>query len=262
MESIKKYILVPIIDSIPLELIQADFGLKGFAVIVKLHQEIFKQQSYYFEAQDDVISLFAKRNGASYEVVSEIISGAVRRGYFDKALYDRYKILTNEFIQENYFVASKRQKKVEVVREYLVGNAYKNYENVYISSKNVNISDKNVNISATNEIKRNEIKGNNIRESKPARHKYGQYLNVLLSDEELEIWKTECPQWLAYINDLSGYMTSSGKSYKNHLATLRNWYRRDKEQGKVREQKQASYDLEKETKKAIDAVPVYERRKK
>lgn len=64
---------------------------------------------------------------------------------------------------------------------------------------------------------------------KPARHKYGDYNNVLLSDDDLAKLKTEFPaDWEKRVQRLSEYMASSGKSYKNHLATIRNWARRDK----------------------------------
>jgi predicted phage replisome organizer len=67
---------------------------------------------------------------------------------------------------------------------------------------------------------------------KPARHKYGEYQNVLLSDEDLAKLKTEFPDWEARIERLSSYIAQSGKSYKNHLATIRNWARKDKESEK------------------------------
>ncbi len=64
---------------------------------------------------------------------------------------------------------------------------------------------------------------------KPTRHKYGDYSNVLLSDDDLAKLKAEFPaDWENRIQRLSEYMASSGKSYKNHLATIRNWARRDK----------------------------------
>lgn len=64
---------------------------------------------------------------------------------------------------------------------------------------------------------------------KPTRHKYGDYGNVLLSDDDLAKLKAEFPaDWENRIQRLSEYMASSGKSYKNHLATIRNWARRDK----------------------------------
>ena len=63
----------------------------------------------------------------------------------------------------------------------------------------------------------------------PTRHKYGNYKNVLLSDDDLEKLKSEFPKdWQNRIERLSEYIASSGKSYKNHLATIRSWARKDK----------------------------------
>ena len=62
------------------------------------------------------------------------------------------------------------------------------------------------------------------------RHKFGEYQNVLLSDSEIEKLKTEFPtDWEKRIERLSYYMESKGVSYKNHLATIRNWARKDRE---------------------------------
>lgn len=69
---------------------------------------------------------------------------------------------------------------------------------------------------------------------KSPRHKHGEYQNVLLSDDDLEKLKAEFPSdWDQRIQRLSEYMASSGKSYKNHLATIRNWARRDKPAAKA-----------------------------
>ena len=62
---------------------------------------------------------------------------------------------------------------------------------------------------------------------KPKRHKYGEYKNVLLTDEELEKLKDEYPDWEERIERLSSYVASTGKSYKSHYATIRNWARKD-----------------------------------
>ena len=64
----------------------------------------------------------------------------------------------------------------------------------------------------------------------PPRRQYGEYANVLLTDEELGKLRAEFPgDWEARIERLSGYLAQSGKRYKNHLATIRNWARRDRE---------------------------------
>lgn len=65
---------------------------------------------------------------------------------------------------------------------------------------------------------------------KPARHKYGQYQNVLLTDEQLEKLKSEfTSDWQDRIERVSGYVQSSGKHYKDYLATIRNWAKRDQQ---------------------------------
>lgn len=70
------------------------------------------------------------------------------------------------------------------------------------------------------------------KKEKPVRHKYGEYNNVLLSDEDFEKLKAEFPSdYEERIERLSSYMASTGKSYKNHLVTIRNWARKDAEKG-------------------------------
>lgn len=65
--------------------------------------------------------------------------------------------------------------------------------------------------------------------AKPVRHKYGPYQNVLLSDVDMGKVKNEFPNdYDERIERLSEYMASTGKSYKNHLATIRNWAKRDR----------------------------------
>ena len=68
--------------------------------------------------------------------------------------------------------------------------------------------------------------------SKPTKHKYGEYSNVLLSDEELEKLQEEYPDWKDRIERLSSYVASTGKRYKSHYATIRNWARKDAEKSR------------------------------
>lgn len=73
-----------------------------------------------------------------------------------------------------------------------------------------------------------EIKNKTKNKYKAQRHQYGEYQNVLLSDEELEKLKTEFPMdWQQRIEKVSSYCASKGKKYSNYLATIRNWAKRD-----------------------------------
>ena len=73
--------------------------------------------------------------------------------------------------------------------------------------------------------------GEDIEEAappKPTRHKWGAYKNVLLTDEEMLKLRDEFPgDWDERVERLSEYIASTGKKYKNHLATIRAWARKD-----------------------------------
>ena len=83
-------------------------------------------------------------------------------------------------------------------------------------------------IYSINNIQSNKTKQNKTKKEKAVRHKFGQYQNVLLSDDELEKLKTEFPSdWQERIERVSEYCASKGATYKNYLATIRNWAKRD-----------------------------------
>ena len=67
------------------------------------------------------------------------------------------------------------------------------------------------------------------KKEKAVKHKHGQYNNVLLSDDELKKLKDEFPvDWEERIERVSEYCASKGVTYKNYLATIRSWARKDK----------------------------------
>ena len=58
--------------------------------------------------------------------------------------------------------------------------------------------------------------------------RYGLYGNVFLTDKDMEKLRAEFPSdYDRRIEELSEYMASKGKTYRNHLATIRSWARRD-----------------------------------
>ena len=144
------------------ELIEAEFGLTGFAVVVKLLQRIYGQDGYYCEWNDEVALLFGKRIGLGGSAVSEIVSASIRRGLFDQTLYDRYQILTSAGIQKRYFEAVARRKVVNVESAYLLIEVAQVPENVHINRVNVDINPENV--CNNPQTKENKTKGKKIRE--------------------------------------------------------------------------------------------------
>ena len=77
-----------------------------------------------------------------------------------------------------------------------------------------------------------KLSGNKNKESKTNVSKrrskaYGKYQNVILSDGDMDSLRQTVPQLREYIERLSAYMQSTGKSYADHAATIRCWYDRD-----------------------------------
>ena len=78
--------------------------------------------------------------------------------------------------------------------------------------------------------------------AKAVKHKYGEYANVLLTDDELCKLKEDYPDWQERIERLSEYIASTGKKYKSHYATIRSWARKDTEARPViRQTQRTSY---------------------
>lgn len=98
-----------------------------------------------------------------------------------------------------------------------------------VSNVTDNVTDRYSSISISSSISTSYEDKGDCKGEKKVRHKYGEYNNVLLTDEDLDKLKAEFPDWQARIERLSSYIAQSGKSYKNHLATIRNWAKKDAE---------------------------------
>ena len=91
-------------------------------------------------------------------------------------------------------------------------------ENGPINIGKTDLKDTDSNQNKSNQTDWNERKGT-----------YGSFSNVRLSSAEYEALRKEFPQdYGERIEALSEYIAASGRRYKNHLAVIRSWYRREK----------------------------------
>ncbi|HHA4337710.1 helix-turn-helix domain-containing protein [Enterococcus lactis] len=159
---------------------------------------------------------FADLYGVNKETISRWVSDLIKFGYLNREII--YKEGTNQ-----------------IINRYLRINQYPIDEkrNTPIDEK---VKDNNTSINNTfNNTKEyiRELPPSKKSKAKPIRHKYGEYKNVLLSDEQMEKLKTEFPNdYQERIERLSEYCESSGKTYKNYLATIRSWARKEKSESK------------------------------
>ncbi len=222
------------------ELIEAEFGLQGFGVIVKLFQRIYGMEGYYTPWTNEVALVFAKDVGLGANVVSEIVSAAIRRGLFDPDLFKKYQILTSEGIQRRYFDAVKRRKDLKVKEAYLLIQVAQKSKNADNSAENVNIFDENV---CKNQQRKEEKRKEEKRRGEECGsaacndpsavqlHSIGGKLGngvVFLTEEQEEqlLERLGLEAYDYYVDKLAQYIVIKGPVI-NHYATILKWYEED-----------------------------------
>ena len=145
-------------------LIQAEFGLKGFAIVVKLYQKIYGGFGYYCEWNEDSLLLFMSENGVSSRdeknLISEIVTACIRRNIFSEKLFNEFGILTSYGVQKRYLNAVSRREKVELIKEYLLISVGKNQCNVCINS--INDYRNSVNVCSNSQSREEKSREENI----------------------------------------------------------------------------------------------------
>lgn len=143
--------------------------------------------------------------------------------FLNDSFFYQYQNINHELVQSN----EKLMNLVEYVTEenkYVLRNSYVSLpDRIDKIRKDKEIEKDNDILSASDEPEPP------TKKPKPVKHKYGEYKNVLLTDEELEKLKTEYSDYEERIEKLSSYVASTGKKYKSHYATIRHWARKDAE---------------------------------
>lgn len=223
-----------------LELIESEFGLVGFAVVVKLWQKIYGSEGYYCEWNDDVALVFARKINAGANVVSEIVARCLTRGIFDMGMFRKSGILTSHGIQSRYYECAARRKGEKIKPEYLLLCNTQNSDNADNSSKNVYISAKNADISDT-EKKRVE----KSRVDKSRRTDRTDFSAVVLSeDERAELVRlSDSLSVKRYIKKLSEWQMKNKRKSQKAFILIKEWITEDKKKHSS-DKPDSSYDLD------------------
>ena len=136
--------------------------------------------------------------------------------------------------------------------------AAENPKNRAVTEKNEGFSEKTKKAdteseSDTESDTESDFKEGNGENTPSPKKKYGESGNVILTDDEYERLAEQMgvSKRDEYIEKLGDYMASTGKTYRSHYSTIRNWHRRDG--GK---NANASFDVEEFTERG-NRLPVY-----
>ena len=104
-----------------MEVIEAKYGIKGPAIVLKLMCKIYKE-GYYIRWDEEQCLIFA--NKAGREVQTEEVKGIIKilfiKGILDENSYREDGILTSESIQKVWLEATKRRKRELSELPYLI----------------------------------------------------------------------------------------------------------------------------------------------
>ena len=223
-------------------LIEAQHGIIGFGIVIKLLMKIYKN-SYFYEWTEKEQLLFSKRVNVDINEVNVIINDLVKWDFFNKELFENEKILTSKGIQKRYLAAVGRRQKVKILKKHLLldDETVNVYRNLIIVDNNSNLEVVNVDIGTQSKVKESKVKEskeNNNREinllSLWEQLGFGLVNPIIVSDLEI-LEKEYTATWVKEAMEEATRQNKRNVKYVKGI--LKNW----KENGFKREKPKESY---------------------
>lgn len=119
-----EYFSLDVVLDDKVELMEAKYGLDGFAILIKLWQKIYAN-GYYIDWKEDNAILFSRKINTEITLVNTVVDECLNREIFDFNLFDKYKILTSTGIQKRYLTTYKQLKRsyIPMKESYLLINS-------------------------------------------------------------------------------------------------------------------------------------------
>lgn len=192
---------------------RADYGLEGYGLYWVIIEMMRNEDDYKLEL-----------NKNTYRAIKTLTNTNIDIEKFIKDCLEDYQLFRQD--EEKFYSNSllrrmqEKDKKSAIAREKAEkrwnGNTKDMQEQCSSNANKVNKS--KVNKSKVNKNKENELEKNN----------YGEFQNVFFTEEQYKKLQILFPKdYQERIQKLDDYIQSTGKKYKDCLATLRNWARKD-----------------------------------
>lgn len=113
---------VNLFEEIAVELVEAKFGLKGTAAVMKLLCKIHKENGYYLKWNAEQCTLFTNKAGRDIneQEMQGVVDILVEKVFFDPKTYREQGVLTSTEIQKVWLEATKRRKRDLTTLPYLL----------------------------------------------------------------------------------------------------------------------------------------------
>lgn len=179
------------------ELIEAEHGIEGFAVLIKMFQKVYSE-GYFYEWNEKNQLLFSSRVSVDRNKLINIVNDCIKWGIFNDKLYNKHKILTSRRIQEHYIAAVYKRVNVEMVKDYLLIDVFSKNNVTLVSVSDdgneviyLNTDSRNEDITNIYDVRstQSKVKKSKVYES----NKYNVFLQTY-NDQNIIIHKDLSPK--------------------------------------------------------------------
>ena len=174
---------VGFLSDLKIRKIMLSHGPASIAVLIYIFAAIYKDEGYFMSIKDDEISLIALDTNLDADYVKQVINRACEVELFSFRIYDNFRILTSEGIQNRYLKITERRKSVKINADINLINV----DTMYTETR-VNVAETRVNVYKNEQSKVKEI------ESKVNKSKEKSFMQPVFNN------------WINSFGDISSYL--------------------------------------------------------
>ena len=161
---------VGFLSDLKIRKIMLSCGASSIAVLIYIFAAIYRDEGYFMNVKDDDIALIALDTNLDTGYVKNVINRACEVGLFSFRIYDNFRVLTSEGIQNRYLKITERRKSVKINADINLVNVDMMYTEtrVNVAETIVNVAETPVNVykSTQSKVKESKVKESKVKESK------------------------------------------------------------------------------------------------
>lgn len=177
---------VGFLSDLKIRKIMLSCGASSIAVLIYIFAAIYRDEGYFMNVKDDDIALIALDTNLDTDYVKNVINRACEVGLFSFRIYDNFRVLTSEGIQNRYLKITERRKSVKINADINLVNVDMMYTEtrVNVAETIVNVAETPVNVykSTQSKVKESKVK---VKESKV---KESKEKNTVIQNDVFSTW--------------------------------------------------------------------------
>lgn len=207
-------------------ILKSKFGNNGYAFWFQLLEVLCKADNHFYDCNKEPDwQYLISRTGVDEITGTEILSLLANLGKIDPELWKDRVIWCENLVANLADVYKKRGRPLPIKPPVLRREGVISVPEKHDANMEAEISGA--------ETPQSKVKYSIVDNKENNKRKYGEFQNVLLTDEEYQKLQQRFNQATeVLIERLSTYIASTGKQYKSHYATILSWKQRDDKEAK------------------------------